>query len=105
MQGVGLLRGRGEALPQHHRDQLVDPLRGALLAEVEGLLGGEGLAQDHHGVHVGVLHGLQRTTGQVSTLHKHQHVGVASTPAETRTVSTSSRITENLGILDKNFWI
>lgn len=59
MEGVGLLRGRGEALLQHHGDQVVDALRGALGPEVKGLRGGEGLTQDHHRIHMGVLHGLR----------------------------------------------
>lgn len=62
VEGVGLLGGWGESLPQHHGDEAVDTLGGALRPEVEGLLGGEGLPEDHHRVHVGVLHRLMRDT-------------------------------------------
>lgn len=66
VQGVRLLGRRRQALPQHHRDESVDALGGVLAAEVEGLGGGEGLAEDHHGVHVGVLHRLNTGHGGVS---------------------------------------
>lgn len=58
VEGVGLLGRRRESLSQHHGDEAVDALGGALRSEVEGLLGGEGLTEDHHRVHVGVLHRL-----------------------------------------------
>lgn len=58
VEGVGLLGRRRESLPQHHRDEAVDALGGALGPEVEGLLRGEGLPEDHHRVHVGILHHL-----------------------------------------------
>lgn len=58
VQRVGLLRRRGEPVLEHHRDEVVDPLGGGLRAELEGLFGGERLAQDHHRVHVGVDHRL-----------------------------------------------
>lgn len=51
---------------EHDGDEVVDALRGALRSEIKRLLGGEGLAQDHHRIHVGVLHGLMRG-GHVST--------------------------------------
>lgn len=66
VQRVRLLGRRRQALPQHHWDQSVDALGGALSAEVEGLRGGEGLAEDHHRVHVGVLHHL-RDSGKYVT--------------------------------------
>lgn len=62
MQRVRLLGRRREAFVKHHRDEAVDPLRGALSAEVERPRRREGLAQDHHGVHVGVLHRLPEET-------------------------------------------
>lgn len=58
VEGVRLLGRRRESLSQHHGDEAVDPLRGALGAEVKRLGGGEGLPEDHHRVHVGVLHRL-----------------------------------------------
>lgn len=58
VEGVRLLGRRRESLPQHHGDQAVDALGGALSSEVKGLLRGEGLPEDHHCVHVGVLHHL-----------------------------------------------
>ena len=58
VEGVRLLGRRRESLSQHHGDEAVDPLRGALGAEVKRLGGGEGLPEDHHCVHVGVLHRL-----------------------------------------------
>ena len=58
VQRIGFLRGRGQPLLQHDGDEVVDALRGRLGAEVEGLDGRERLAQDHHGVHVGVDHRL-----------------------------------------------
>lgn len=58
VEGVRLLGRRRESLSQHHGDEAVDPLRGALGAEVKWLGGGEGLPEDHHRVHVGVLHRL-----------------------------------------------
>lgn len=60
VQRVGLLGRRCQPLPQHHGDQSVDALGGALSAEVKGLRRGEGLAEDHYRVHVGVLHHLGR---------------------------------------------
>lgn len=62
VQRVRLLRGRGEPVLQHHGDQVVDPLGGGLGAEVEGLVRREGLAEDHHRVHVGVYHCLTTNT-------------------------------------------
>lgn len=56
---VGLLGRRGEAVAQHDGDEVLDALRGALHAEVEGLGGGERFAEDHHGLDVGVLKGLE----------------------------------------------
>lgn len=67
VEGVGFLWRRRQSLPQHHRDQAVDALGGALGPKVEGLLGGEGFAEDHHGVHVGVLHRLKHKTSGVNT--------------------------------------
>lgn len=58
VEGVRLLGGRRESLLQHHGDEAVDALGGALRSEVKGHLGGEGLPEDHHRVHVGVLHRL-----------------------------------------------
>lgn len=58
VKGVRLLWRRCESLHKHHRDEAVDALSGALTPKVEGLLGGEGLTKDHHGVHVGILHRL-----------------------------------------------
>lgn len=73
VQGVGLLGGRGEAVTQHDGDQTLDPLRGALGAKVKGVRVGEGLAQNHHSLHVGVLERLGRegiSTQQLgNTLH------------------------------------
>ena len=60
VQGVGLLGRRGQPVPEHHRDQVVDPPRRALGPEVEGLRGLEGLAQDHHRLHVRLLERLRR---------------------------------------------
>lgn len=59
MQRVRLLGRRGEAVFEHHRDQVVDPLGGGLGTEVEGVRGREGLAEDHHRVHVSVHHCLE----------------------------------------------
>lgn len=56
---VGLLGGRSEAVAQHDGDEVLDALRGALRAEVEGLGGRERFAEDHHGLDVGVLKGLE----------------------------------------------
>lgn len=58
VQRVRLLGRRREPLLEHHRDEVVDPLGGGLGAEVEQLCGGEGLAEDHHRVHVSVYHRL-----------------------------------------------
>lgn len=58
VEGVGLLGRGGEAVAQHDGDEALDALRGALDAKVEGLGRGEGLSQDHHRLHVGVLEGL-----------------------------------------------
>lgn len=58
MQRVRLLRRRREPVSEHDRDEVVDPLSGGLRAKVEDLVGGKGLAQDHHGVNMGVCHGL-----------------------------------------------
>lgn len=55
---VCLLRRRRESLPQHHRDEAVDPLGGALTPKVKRHHRGEGLPEDHHCLHVGVLHRL-----------------------------------------------
>lgn len=75
VEGVGLLGRRRESLPQHHWDEAVDALGGALRSEVEGLHGGEGLAEDHHRVHVGVLHRLNDRTAAVNQQAlKEQHV-------------------------------
>lgn len=60
VQRVRLFGRRRQALPQHHRDQSVDALGGILGAKVKGPQGGEGLAEDHHRIHVGVLHHLGR---------------------------------------------
>lgn len=67
VEGVRLLWRRREALPQHHRDELVDTLGGALSSKVKGLLRGEGLPEDHHCVHVGVLHRLITAHSRQST--------------------------------------
>lgn len=63
MQRVRLLGRRGEAVFEHHRDQVVDPLGGGLGTEVEGLHGREGLPEDHHSVHVSVQHRLETSHG------------------------------------------
>lgn len=63
MQRVGFLRRRRETLLQHDRDQAVDALRGALSTEIERHGRGKRLTQNHHRIHVGVLHSLQKTTG------------------------------------------
>ena len=68
VEGVGFLWRRRESLPQHHRDEAVDALCGALRSEVEGLLRGKGLPEDHHRVHVGVLHRLM--TGQQQLINR-----------------------------------
>lgn len=54
VEGVGLLRRRREAVPQHDGDEVLDALGGALGSEVKGLAGGKGLSQDHHRLHVGL---------------------------------------------------
>lgn len=59
MQRVGLLWGRGEPVFEHHWDQVMDPLRGGLRSEVEGLCGRKGLAEDHHRIHVSIHHRLE----------------------------------------------
>lgn len=58
VQRVRLLRRRREPVFEHDWNEVVDPLGGGLRAEVEDLGGGEGLAEDHHGVDMGVRHGL-----------------------------------------------
>lgn len=59
VQRVRLLRWWGEAVLEHHRDEVVDSLGGGLAAELEVLRGGEGLSEDHHSVHVSVDHRLE----------------------------------------------
>lgn len=49
---------------EHHRDEVVDSLGGGLGTEFEGLGGGEGLAEDHHSIHVGVYHCLDTGRGK-----------------------------------------
>lgn len=68
VEGVGFLGRRRQSLPQHHGDEAVDALGGALSSEVEGLGGGEGLPEDHHCVHVGVLHRLITRHQRAKTL-------------------------------------
>lgn len=58
VEGVGLLRWRGEAVPQHDGDEVLDALGSALYAEVKGLQGRKGLSEDHHRLHVSFLEGL-----------------------------------------------
>lgn len=60
VQRVCLLRWRGEAVFQHHRDEVVDSLGGGLAAELKGLPGGKGFSQDHHCIHVSIYHCLER---------------------------------------------
>lgn len=38
----------------------MDALGGALSPELKGVLRGEGLSEDHHGIHMGVLHCLEQ---------------------------------------------
>lgn len=45
-------------MAQHDGDEVLDALRGALCAEVKGLGGRKGFAEDHHGLNVGILKGL-----------------------------------------------
>lgn len=55
---VRFLGRRRQSLLQHHGDEFVDALGGALTSKVKGNLGREGLAEYHHCIHVGVLHRL-----------------------------------------------
>jgi len=56
---VRLLGRRRQPVFEHHGDDVVDPLRGRLGAEFKVVRGGEGLAEDHHRVHVGAHHRLE----------------------------------------------
>lgn len=58
VEGVRLLRWRGEAVAQHYGDEALDALGGALGAKVKGLRGRKGFAKDHHRLYVGILEGL-----------------------------------------------
>lgn len=75
MEGVRLLRRRREAVAQHDGDEALDALGGALGAEVEGLRGREGFAQDHHRLHMGVLEGLTGSRGDRGVTTKGNYVG------------------------------
>ena len=54
---------------EHHRDEVVDPLGGGLGTEVKGLIGGEGLAEDHHCVDMCVNHCLDAKSKNVLLRH------------------------------------
>lgn len=58
MEGVRLFGRWGEAVAQHDGDEALDALGGALGAEVEGLGGSEGFAENHDRLHVSILEGL-----------------------------------------------
>lgn len=58
VEGVGLLRWRGEAVAEHDRDEALNALSSALSAEVEGLGGCEGFTENHHRFHVSICEGL-----------------------------------------------
>ncbi len=49
---------------EHHRDEVVDSLSGGLGAKVKRRWGGEGLAEDHHSIHVSVYHCLYTGMGK-----------------------------------------
>lgn len=49
---------------EHHRDEVVDSLGGGLRAKFEGFCGGEGLAEDHHRIHMGIYHCLDTGRGK-----------------------------------------
>lgn len=100
VEGVGLLGRGGEAVAQHDGDEALDALRRALDAKVEGLGRGEGLPQDHHRLHVGVLEGLthdRRVTGC--------SLGGPTGPTEPPTVNKLSPWLRSLsGISDPSIW-
>lgn len=58
VEGVGLLRWRGEAVAEHDRDEALNALSSALSAEVEGLSGRKGFTENHHCFHVSICEGL-----------------------------------------------
>lgn len=47
----------------------MDALGGALSPKIKGLLRGEGLSEDHHGIHVGVLHRLEWEHKNIPLFH------------------------------------
>lgn len=55
MEGVRLLRWRGETVAQHDRDEALDALGGALGAKVKGLIRCKGFAENHYGLYVGIF--------------------------------------------------
>ena len=57
-------------MPEHHRNQLVDAVRGILLAKIEGSIGTESLAEDHHRIDVGVDHFACFVTGEKITFDR-----------------------------------
>ena len=64
MQRVGVFGRRSETMPEHHGDQLVDTVRGILLAKIEGSIGTKSFAEDHHCTDVSVDHFACLVTGE-----------------------------------------
>jgi len=62
--GVDLLGWRTQSMSHHCGHQGGQPLGGVLLAKIEVPVVAEDLAQNHHGVHVGLLHLLGLVAGE-----------------------------------------
>lgn len=54
VQGIGLFRRWAKPVLQQYRDEALHAAGSIARSKVVGALGGEGLPQDHHGLHVGV---------------------------------------------------
>ena len=58
VQGIGFFRRRSKPVLEESRNELHDPVRSALLAEIEHGVGAERLPKDHDRVDVSFLHYL-----------------------------------------------
>lgn len=90
VQGIGLLRRWAEPVLQQHRDEALHTAGSVPRPKVIWALGGKGLSQDHHSLHMGIGEclGVGENRGRALLLTKNQQAALSSA---VWSVNTSTR--------------
>lgn len=80
VQGIGLLRRGAEPVLQQHRHEALHAAGSVTCPEVIWALGGKGLSQDHHSLHMGIGEclGVGENRGTALLLTKNQQAALSS---------------------------